>query len=68
MKKQKKFDSLSFSEICTKQDELIKELLTFQISMDLSAIKSSNGLVNLKRDLKTVSRLKAKFAKKESLV
>jgi hypothetical protein len=66
MKKQKKFESLNFSEICVKQNEMIKELLTFNLSMDLSAIKSSNGLVNLKRDLKTVSRIKAKLERNEA--
>jgi hypothetical protein len=63
MKKQKKFSGLSFLEMCTKQDELAKELVTFNVSMDASAIKSSNGLVNLKRDLKEVTRLKSILAK-----
>jgi len=63
MKKQKKFENLNYSDVCSKQNEMIKELLTFNLSMDLSAIKSSNGLVNLKRDLKEISRLKAKLAK-----
>lgn len=66
MKKQKKFESLNYAEVCAKQNEMVKELLTFNLSMDLSAIKSSNGLVNLKRDLKTISRIKAKLAKNEA--
>jgi|GEM_PF-646175 len=56
MSKQKKFAELSAADASKKHTELAKELVKFRLSLDPSAITSSNGLVGLRRDLKILAR------------
>jgi len=56
MKKQNKFSSLSGSELLIKQKVLLKQLVTFKVSMDPSVITESNNIDGLRKDVKSLQR------------
>ena len=56
MKKQNKFSSLSVSELIEKQKFLMKELVSFKVSMDPSVITESGNREGLLKDVKFLRR------------
>lgn len=62
VKKPKKYADMNYLACRSKRDELVRELLTFKLSLDASAVKSEGGIPAVSRDLKALSR-KMKLAK-----
>lgn len=56
MKKQNKFSNLSMSELLGKQKTLLKQLVTFKVSLDPSVVTESNNVDGLRKDLKALQR------------
>ena len=56
MKKQNKFLNLSSAELLEKQKALLKQLVTFKVSMDPSVILESGNIEGLRKDLRTLQR------------
>lgn len=56
MKKQNKFSSLSHAELLIKQKVLLKQLVSFKVSMDPSVITESNNVDGLRKDVKSIQR------------
>ncbi|MES2614314.1 MAG: hypothetical protein V4591_02750 [Bdellovibrionota bacterium] len=56
MKKQNKFSTLSTSELLDKQKTLLKQLVTFKVSLDPSTITESNNIDGLRKDVKSIQR------------
>lgn len=60
----KKFNELSKEQLVDKQKSLLKELVSFKITMDPGEIKSSSNVVSLKRELRASSRALAVLGNK----
>ncbi len=56
MKKQNKFSGMSGSELLSKQKLLLKQLVTFKVSMDSSVITESDGVDGLRKDVRSIQR------------
>ncbi len=63
MKKQNEYQTLNLSELRAKQKEFVNELVKSRLTMDTATFTSATNLQNLKRGLKTVSRLVAQNEK-----
>jgi hypothetical protein len=56
MKKQNKFAALSMNELLEKQKALLKQLVTFRVSMDPSVIVESGNIEGLRKDIRVLQR------------
>ena len=68
-KNQNKFSELGMNELLGKQKDLMKQLVTFKVSLDPSVITESNNIDGLRRDIKNLQRQIAVVSspKKETL-
>ena len=67
MKKENKFSNLSGAELLNKQKTLLKQLVSFKVSMDPSTITEANNVDGLRRDIKALQRQIALASSKKNV-
>ncbi len=68
MKNQNKFTDLSISELSIKQKTLLKQLVTFKVSLDPSTITESKGIDGLRKDIRSLQRQIALVSSQKKVV
>jgi hypothetical protein len=67
MKKENKFSNLSGVELLNKQKALLKQLVSYKVSMDPSTITEANNVDGLRRDIKALQRQIALASSKKNV-